>query len=305
MNLIEQNLLESIADLHGTPTGAYNIRRNGEGAGRQSTENIIITTKTDKPGIDITIKPFTKNESVHIPVLVTESGITDLVYNDFYVGEGADVVIVAGCGIHNDGSGNSEHDGIHNFHIGKGARLRYVEKHYGEGDGKGERILNPTTIVTMEEDSYCEMEMVQIKGVDSTVRETSAHLGKNAKMVMVEKLMTHGNQTAKSNMDIYLDGEDSVVQIISRSVAKETSEQVFHPRAIGNNACRAHVQCDSIIMDQAKIASIPEITANHADVQIVHEAAIGRINNDQLIKLQKMGMSEAEAEEIIVQGFLK
>jgi hypothetical protein len=230
MNLIEQNLLESIADLHGTPTGAYNIRRNGEGAGRQSTENIIITTKTDKPGIDITIKPFTKNESVHIPVLVTESGITDLVYNDFYVGEGADVVIVAGCGIHNDGSGNSEHDGIHNFHIGKGARLRYVEKHYGEGDGKGERILNPTTIVTMEEDSYCEMEMVQIKGVDSTVRETSAHLGKNAKMVMVEK--THDARKIKLRNRIWIfisTGKTLWYRLFPDLFAKETSEQVFHP----------------------------------------------------------------------------
>lgn len=305
MNQIEQNLLTSIADLHGIPKGAYNIRKNGEGAGRQSTENIIITTKTDKPGIDILIKPHTKNESVHIPVIITETGVNDLVYNDFYVGEGADVLIVAGCGIHNDGSAKSQHDGIHNFHVGKNARLRYVEKHYGEGDGKGQRVLNPKTIVHMEEGSFCQMELVQIKGVDSTIRDTSAHLEKGAKLVVEERLMTHGAQTAESNMDAFLDGENSVVQIISRSVAKETSQQVFHPRAIGNNNCRAHVQCDSIIMDSAKISSIPEITANHADAQIIHEAAIGRINNDQLIKLQTFGMTEAEAEEVIVQGFLK
>ncbi len=305
MNQIEQNLLASIADLHGVPKGAYNIRRNGEGAGRQSTDNIIITTKTDKPGIDIEIKPFTVNESVHIPVILTESGVEDLVYNDFYVGEGADVLIVAGCGIHNDGSGKSEHDGIHNFHIGKNAKLRYVEKHYGEGEGSGSRVLNPTTIVEMEEGSFCQMELVQIKGVDSTKRDTTAHLGKDAKLVLEERLMTHGAQNAESNVDIYLDGEDSVVQIISRSVAKDVSNQVFHPRAIGNNRCRAHVQCDSIIMDSAKISAIPEITANHADAQIVHEAAIGRINNDQLIKLQTLGMNETEAEEVIVQGFLK
>lgn len=305
MNQIEQNLLASIADLHGTPKGAYNIRENGAGVGRQSTENIIITTKTDKPGIDILIKPFTKNESVHIPVIITETGINDLVYNDFEVGEGADVLIVAGCGIHNDGSAKSQHDGVHNFHIGKGAKLRYVEKHYGEGAGEGQRVLNPKTIVHMEEGSFCQMELVQIKGVDSTIRDTSAHLEKGAKLVVEERLMTHGAQTAESNMDAFLDGEDSVVQIISRSVAKDTSHQIFHPRAIGNNNCRAHVQCDSIIMDDAKISSIPEITANHAEAQIVHEAAIGRINNDQLIKLQTFGMTESEAEEVIVQGFLK
>lgn len=305
MNQIEQNLLESIADLHGVPKGAYNIRRNGEGAGRQSTDNIIITTKTDKPGIDIEIKPHTVNESVHIPVILTESGVNDLVYNDFYVGEGSDVLIVAGCGIHNDGSAKSEHDGVHNFHIGKNAKLRYVEKHYGEGSGTGTRVLNPVTIVTMEEGSFCQMELVQIKGVDSTKRDTTAHLAKDAKLVLEERLMTHGDQNAESNMDIFLDGEDSVVQIISRSVAKDTSTQVFHPKAIGNNRCRAHVQCDSIIMNSAKIGSIPEITANHAEAQIVHEAAIGRINNDQLIKLQTLGMNETEAEEVIVQGFLK
>ena len=305
MNQIDRELLESIADLHEVPEGAYNIRKNGDGDGRRSTEHIIITTKEDKPGIDIEIKPGTKNESVHIPVIVTQSGLKDMVYNDFYVGEDSDVLIVAGCGIHNDGCETSQHDGIHRFYIGKGAKLRYVEKHYGEGEGTGERVLNPTTEVYMEEGSYCEMEMVQIKGVDSTVRETTAHLKANSKLVMVEKLMTHGNQLAQSNVDIHLDGEDSVTQIISRSVAKDASVQVFHPKAIGNAKCRAHVQCDSIIMDRAKISSIPEITANHADAQIVHEAAIGRINNDQLIKLQTLGMTEQEAEEIIVQVFLK
>ena len=305
MNKTDQRILETVADLHGIPQGAYNIRRNGEGGGRRSTENIIITTKEDKPGIDIIVKPFTKNESVHIPVILTESGLNDMVYNDFEIGEGADVLIVAGCGIHNDGSGKSEHDGVHTFHIGKGAKVRYVEKHYGEGSGTGERVLNPVTVVYMQEDSYCEMELVQIKGVDSTKRDTTAHLEKNAKMVMIEKLMTHEEQFAESNMDIYLDGEDSVVQIISRSVAKNSSKQIFHPKAIGNTRCRAHVQCDSIIMDQAQISSIPEIAANHADAQIVHEAAIGRINNDQLVKLQTFGMTDVEAEEVIIEGFLK
>lgn len=306
MNKTDYNLLESIADMHGIPTaGAYNIRKNGQGVERHSTENITIEPKKDKPGIDIIVKPGTKGERVHIPVILTETGIDDLVYNDFYIGDWADVDIVAGCGIHNCGSEKSEHDGIHTFHIGKHARVRYVEKHYGEGEGTGERILNPTTVVEMDENSYCEMEMVQIKGVDSTERDTTASLKAGAKLVINEKLMTHGKQYARSDVVINLDGEDASAQIISRSVAKDESEQIFYPRAVGNAPCRAHVQCDSIIMDDAKIRSIPEIAANHALAQIVHEAAIGRINNDQLTKLQTFGMTQEEAEEVIIQGFLK
>ena len=304
MNTVVDNLLKTIADLDSKPTGAYNIRSNGSGAGRRSTENIVIESKKDLPGIDITIKPGTKGETVYIPVVVTAAGLIDMVYNDFYIGEGADVVIVAGCGIHNDGCEDSRHDGIHRFFIGKNARLKYVEKHYGEGTGTGARILNPTTEVTMEEGSYCEMEMVQIAGVNSTVRETSAHLGKNAKMMVMERLMTHDKQVAHSNMKINLDGEGSSVQIISRSVGLDESEQLFHPDAVGNAACRAHIQCDSILMDHAKISSIPQITANHPDAQIVHEAAIGRINNEQLLKLETLGMTEEEAEAIIVEAFL-
>lgn len=305
MEKIDRGLLESVAGLHDIPAGAYNIRKNGEGYSRQSTANIEIVSKTDKPGIDIIVAPGTKNESVHIPVIITETGINDLVYNDFYIGEDADVLIVAGCGIHNSGDEKSQHDGIHTFHIGKNARIKYVEKHYGEGDGKGERILNPVTVVEQEENSVCEMEMVQIKGVDSTVRDTKASLAAGAKLIVTERLLTHGNQYARSDIDVYLNGEDASSQIISRSVAKDNSKQIFHPNAIGNAKCRAHVQCDSIIMDEATVSSVPAITANSADAQIVHEAAIGRINNDQLIKLMTFGMSEEEAEEVIISGFLK
>ncbi len=305
MDKIDFSMLGKIADMTEIPTvGAYNIRKNGLGVERHSTENIEIIPKTDKPGIDIRIKPGTKAEKVHIPVIITKEGVNDMVYNDFYVGEGADVEIVAGCGIHNSGCQTSEHDGIHRFFIGKNARVRYVEKHYGEGEGTGKRILNPTTQVYMEENSYCEMEMVQIKGVDSTIRETQANLAAGAKYVVLEKLMTHGSQKAESNMTINLNGKDASAQIISRSVAKDTSEQVFKPTAVGNADCKAHVQCDSIIMDEAKISSVPAITANNADAQIVHEAAIGRINNDQLLKLMTFGMDEQEAENIIIQGFL-
>lgn len=305
MNKIDSGLLESIADLHEIPAGAYNIRKNGEGHSRHSTANIEIVTKTDKPGIDIIVAPGTKNESVHIPVIITESGINDVVYNDFYIGDDADVLIVAGCGIHNSGDDKSQHDGIHTFHIGKNARIKYVEKHYGEGNGKGERILNPVTVVEQDENSVCEMEMVQIKGVDSTVRDSKAYLGAGAKLIVTERLLTHGNQYARSDIDVYLNGEDASAQIISRSVAQDESKQIFHPNAIGNAKCRAHVQCDSIIMDTATVSSIPAITANSADAQIVHEAAIGKINNDQLIKLMTFGMSEEEAEEVIINGFLK
>ena len=305
MEKIDKELLEQVAGLHETPKGAYNIRKNSESAGRQSTANIEITSKEDKPGIDITIKPGTKNESVHIPVIITETGVTEMVYNDFYIGEDSDVLIVAGCGIHNSGDSESKHDGIHRFFIKKGAKLRYVEKHYGSGDGNGKRVMNPATEVYMEEDSVCEMEMVQIKGVDSTVRTMTADLGKNAKLKVTERLMTHGSQLARSDMEILLNGENSSAQIVSRSVGRDSSEQIFNPIAVGNNACRAHIQCDSIIMDDSKIRSIPEIAANHKEAQIVHEAAIGRINGDQLLKLQTLGLTADEAEKVIIEGFLK
>lgn len=302
---IDFDLLETIAGLHEIPAGAYNIRKNSEGAGRKSTENITITPKEDKPGIDIHIKPGTKNESVHIPVIITESGITETVYNDFYIGEGADVLIVAGCGIHNVGDDKSEHDGIHRFFIGKNAHVKYVEKHYGEGDGRGEKVLNPTTILELEENAVCELEMVQIKGVDSTIRDTKANLARGAKIIVTERLMTHGHQMARSDMEVNLNGEGASAQIVSRSVGRDESRQIFNPRAVGNSACAAHIQCDSIIMDSAQIRSIPEIDAKHAQAQIIHEAAIGRINNDQLVKLMSFGMDEQEAEEVIIQGFLR
>ena len=304
MNNTDKRMLEAVADLHEIPQGAFSLRKNGESAERRSSANIIIEPKKDKPGIDIIVKAGTKNESVHIPVIITQAGVNDLVYNDFYIEEDADVLIVAGCGIHNSGDQSSEHDGIHRFHIGKNAHIKYVEKHYGEGDGKGDRILNPTTEIFMAENSFCEMESVQIKGVDSTKRDTFAKLEAGARLVILEKLMTHGNQVAHSDMVIELNGEDASSQIISRSVAKDNSEQVFYPRAVGNAKCKAHVQCDSIIMGKAHIRSIPEIAANHCEANIVHEAAIGRINNDQLLKLQTLGKTEEEAEEIIINCFL-
>lgn len=306
MEKMEKDLLHTIADIRGfMPGSAFNLRRNGEGVERHSTEHVKIIAKSDKPGIDIIVDPNTKGESVHIPVILTDSGINDMVYNDFYIGENAEVEIVAGCGIHNDGCDTSQHDGIHAFHIGKNAKITYVEKHYGEGTGSGDRVLNPTTLIYMEEGSYAQMDMSQIKGVDSTIRKTEANLGSKAKLVINEKLMTHGTQTAHSDVTVNLNGEDSVVQIVSRSVGKDDSIQVFHPIAVGNNRSRAHIQCDSIIMDQAKISSIPEIAANHVDAEIIHEAAIGKINSDQLIKLQTFGLSSEEAEQVIVDGFLK
>ncbi len=301
-----KELLQSIAGINGFQPGtAFNLRMDGMGVERHSTSQVTIKQKTQGSGIDIIIQPHTKAEQVHIPVLITQSGIHDLVYNDFYIGEGAEVEIIAGCGIHNDGCDASQHDGIHTFHVGKHAKVIYREKHIGEGKGSGKRILNPTTAVHMEEGSYMEMEMTQIKGVDSTKRKTTCDLADNAKLIIFEKLMTHGEQRADSDVKVELNGADSVVQIISRSVGKDTSIQVFHPIAVGNQACRAHIQCDSILMDHSKISSIPEIAANHVDAQIVHEAAIGKINNEQLVKLQTFGLSQEEAEAVIVEGFLK
>lgn len=305
MDEIQKRILEEVADLHVVPEGAYNIRANGEMAGRNTTANIDITSKEDGSGIDIRIKPGTKNESVHIPVVLSKSGLKEVVYNDFYVGDDCDVVIVAGCGIHNCGNQDSEHDGIHRFYIGKSAKIKYVEKHYGEGDGEGKRILNPGTEVYMEEGSYMEMEMVQIKGVDSTIRDTKAELAAGAKLIVRERLMTHGNQTAVSNYEVDLNGKDASADVISRSVAKDTSYQKFDSRIVGNAPCSGHTECDAIIMDKARILAIPQLEANDLDAALIHEAAIGKIAGEQIIKLMTLGLTEEEAEEQIVNGFLK
>lgn len=305
MDAIQKSMLEKIADLHEVPEGAYNIRSNGALAGRNTTANIDIVTKQDKPGIDIIIKPGTKNESVHIPVILSESGLNDCVYNDFYIGEGADVVIVAGCGIHNCGTDTSEHDGIHTFFIGKNAKVKYIEKHYGEGDGTGEKILNPTTIVHIDEGGYMEMETTQIKGVDSTIRDTQADLKDGASLVIKEKIMTHGNQTAETNFVVNLDGVDSSANVISRSVAKNSSKQVFNSKICGNNKCYGHTECDAILMDNGHDNAVPSLEANDLDASLIHEAAIGKIAGEQLIKLMTLGLTEHEAEEQIINGFMK
>lgn len=305
MDAIQKSMLEKIADLHEVPEGAYNIRSNGALAGRNTTANIDIVTKQDKPGIDIIIKPGTKNESVHIPVILSESGLNDCVYNDFYIGEGADVVIVAGCGIHNCGADTSEHDGIHTFFIGKNAKVKYIEKHYGEGDGTGEKILNPTTIVHIDEGGYMEMETTQIKGVDSTIRDTQADLKDGASLVIKEKIMTHGNQTAETNFVVNLDGVDSSANVISRSVAKDSSKQVFNSKICGNNKCYGHTECDAILMDNGHVNAVPSLEANDLDASLIHEAAIGKIAGEQLIKLMTLGLTEHEAEEQIINGFMK
>ncbi len=305
IDAIQMRILEEVAGLHEVPEGAYNIRANGKTAQRSSTANIDIISKEDGSGIDIKIRPFTKHESVHIPVVLSQSGLTETVYNDFYIGEGADVVIVAGCGIHNCGDQKSEHDGIHRFFVGKNAKVKYVEKHYGDGDGKGQRILNPVTEVTMEEGSYMEMEMVQIKGVDSTKRTTVADLDKNAKLIVRERLLTHGSQDAESSFVVNLNGEDSSADVVSRSVAKENSHQKFVSQINGNTRCAGHTECDAIIMDDAKIVAVPELTANDVDAVLIHEAAIGKIAGEQIIKLMTLGLTEEEAEAQIVNGFLK
>lgn len=305
MDAIQKNLLEQVADLHEIPTGAYNIRTNGGLAGRNTTANIDIITKEDKPGIDIIIKPGTKKESLHIPVLLTQSGIKESVYNDFIIGEGCDVTIIAGCGIHNGGKEGSEHSGIHSFVVGKNSKVKYVEKHYGSGEGTGERVMNPTTIIELKEGAYLEMDTVQIKGVDSTKRTTKATLGDNATLVIKEKIMTHGKQTAETDFEVNLDGENSGANVISRSVAKDDSYQLFLSKINGNNKCHGHTECDAIIMDKACVRAVPEITANHIDASLIHEAAIGKIAGEQLIKLMTLGLTEAEAEAQIVSGFLK
>ena len=305
MDIIQKQLLEAVADLHEIPAGAFNIRANGVTAGKNTTANIDIVQKEDVDGIDIKIKDGTKKESVHMPVLLSQSGIEEMVYNDFYIGDDCDVTIIAGCGIHNGGDLASKHDGIHRFFVGKNSHVKYVEKHYGSGDGLGERIMNPETVVELGEGSNMEMEMVQIKGVDSTVRATKASLAQGAKLTVTERLMTHGKQYAESQFDVDLNGEDSSANIISRAVARDNSVQIFKSAVNGNAKCSGHTECDAIIMDHANISAIPKITANNPDAALIHEAAIGKIAGEQIIKLMTLGLTEAEAEEHIVNGFLK
>ena len=305
MDQIQKRLLAEVADLHDIPEGAYNIRANGETAVRNTTANIDIVSKEDGTGIDIKVKAGTKKESIHIPVVLSKSGLKEVVYNDFYIGEDCDVFIVAGCGIDNCGNQDSEHDGIHRFYIGKNAKVKYVEKHYGGGDGLGKRILNPGTEVYMEEGSSMEMEMVQIKGVDSTDRKTIAKLEAGAKLIVRERLMTHGEQTAISDYVVELNGEGANADVISRSVAKDESYQKFDSRIVGNAPCTGHTECDAIIMGNAKILAIPQLEANNIDAALIHEAAIGKIAGEQIIKLMTLGLTEEEAEEQIVNGFLR
>lgn len=305
MDAIQKNLLEQVAGLHEIPEGAYNIRSDGQLAGRNTTANIDIISKQDKSGIDIYIKPGTTNESVHLPVILSQSGLQELVYNDFHVGENCDVTIIAGCGIHNCGTDTSKHDGVHTFYVGKNSKVRYIERHYGEGDGRGENIMNPETVVHLEENAYMEMETTQIKGIDSTNRITRGDLKDGATLEVREKIMTHGKQYAKTDFHVELNGKDSSTNIVSRSVAKGESHQVFLAKISGNNKCAGHSECDAIIMENAHVDATPELSANNIDASLIHEAAIGKIAGDQLIKLMTLGLTEAEAEEQIINGFLK
>lgn len=305
MDTIQKNLLREVAELDSLPTGAYNIRSNGTLSSRNTTANVDIVTKTDKPGIDIIVRPGTVNESIHIPVIISETGLTDLVYNDFFIGEDCDITIVAGCGIHNCGTQLSQHDGIHAFHLAKNAHLRYVEKHYGEGEEGGENIMNPTTLIDLAEGAKMEIEATQIKGINSTKRITKATLAADASLVIHEKVMTHQMQYAESDFTVDLNGDGASTNVVSRSVAKDTSHQLFLSRINGNARCSGHTECDAIIMDNATVRAIPEITASCVDAALIHEAAIGKIAGEQITKLMTLGLSESEAEEQIVNGFLK
>ena len=305
MNNVTQKLLELVSDLFGKPEGAYNIREDSQCAGRANSEHIRIESKTDKPGINIFVDPDTKGEKVYIPACVTHSNVDDLVYNDFYIGSGADVTIVAGCGIHTDGEADSRHNGIHRFFIGKGARVLYLEKHIGIGEGTGKRIINPQTVCEIGEGGYMEMDTTQIEGVDSTLRETRARLEKDARLVIREKIMTHDAQTATTDFEVELNGEGSGADLVSRSVAKGHSKQLFRSRIYGNALCNGHSECDAIIMDNGEVSAIPELTAHHVDAALIHEAAIGKIAGEQIVKLMTLGLTEEQAERKIIEGFLK
>ena len=305
LDSIKLNILREVADLEGVPKGAYSLRVDGEMFGKNSSENIIIEKKTDKPGIDIYVKAGTKKESLHIPVILAESGLREVVYNDFHIGEGADVLIIAGCGIHNCGVQDSEHSGIHSFFVGKNARVKYVEKHYGEGDGNGKNVMNPHTVVELDEGAYMEMETTQIKGVDSTKRKTDAVLKAKSTLIIHEKIMTHGEQFAETEFCVDLQGDDCGTHVVSRSVAKDNSRQLFISDVKGNSRCSGHTECDAIIMDNASVVAVPKIVANNTEASLIHEAAIGKIAGEQIIKLMTLGLDEKRAEEEIINGFLK
>ena len=305
LDSIKLNMLREVADLEGVPKGAYSLRVDGEMFGKNSSENIIIDKKTDKPGIDIYVKAGTKKESLHIPVILAESGLREVVYNDLHIGEGADVLIIAGCGIHNCGVQDSEHSGIHSFFVGKNARVKYVEKHYGEGDGNGKNVMNPHTVVELDEGAYMEMETTQIKGVDSTKRKTDAVLKAKSTLIIHEKIMTHGEQFAETEFCVDLQGDDCGTHVVSRSVAKDNSRQLFISDVKGNSRCSGHTECDAIIMDNASVVAVPKIVANNTEASLIHEAAIGKIAGEQIIKLMTLGLDEKQAEEEIINGFLK
>ncbi len=303
MNSIDKSLLEKIADLHGIPEGSYNIRKNGESVERKTTPEIDIITKKDKPGIDIFVNENVVNKSVHIPVIITQSGLTEDVYNDFYIGKNSDVLIVAGCGIHNPGTEKSEHDGIHTFHVNENSKIRYVEKHFGYGK-KAEKVLNPITEIYLGKNAEMTLETYQLGGVSSAIRKTKAILEDNAKLIIKEKILTEENQTAETHFEVVLKGKNSSVKVTSRSVAKGKSYQKFVSNIIGENDCFGHVECDAILLDNARVVSVPEIDAKCVDASLIHEAAIGKIAGDELIKLESLGLSQEEAEKVIIDGFL-
>ncbi len=306
MDSITEKLLGIVSDWKGASfKGAYNIRENSGCAGRQSSENIKIENKSDNPGIVIRIGSGAQKETVYIPACVTHGGVNDLVYNDFYVEDGADVIIVAGCGVHSDDEEEARHNGIHRFFIGKNARVLYKEKHVGTGTGSGAKRIDPVTDVVMEENSYMEMDTMQISGVTSTNRLTTAKLGAGAKLVIRERLLTDGNETAKSDFSVSLDGEDSGVDLVSRSVAKGNSYQEYHSVIKGNCRCTGHSECDAILADNGRVNAAPELYAGNIDASLIHEAAIGKIAGEQIIKLRTLGLTEEEAEQKIIDGFLK
>lgn len=302
---IDKELLQQVADLHQVPQGSFNIRKNGEPVSRESNNDIEIVSKQNKPGIDIIVANDVKNKSVHIPVIVTKSGLNDLTYNDFYIGDNAEVTIVAGCGIHNSGNETAGHDGIHTFHIGKNAHVIYVEKHLGLGKGKGDKILNPTTKIVMEENSYLEMQTLQIGGVSYSNRKTSAKLMANSELNIKESLLTTDNQVAKTTFVVDMVGENCKCNVVSRSVAKNNSVQEFKSKLVGKSACYGRVECDAILLDNAQVKSVPEIDARCVDATLNHEATVGKIAGEQLLKLMTLGLTQQEAEDLIIKGYLK
>ena len=302
-----ENTLKMFKEMFGdvdTSNVAMNIREDAQTCQRRNSENVIITGLKDNTGLKIHVLSSAKGEEVFIPAIVTKSNITDEVRNDFYIDSGAEVIIQAGCALHTDGNGESTHNGNHHFYIGEGAKVTYNEKHFGEGTN-AKKTISPSNVIVLEKNAYLKMDTIQTDGVSYTNRTTKATVKAGARLEINERIQTQNDQQSISNIDIDAIGDGASIDIVSRSVAKDDSVQTLKTNITANSVCTGHSECDTILVGNGKATSIPALVANNPKASLVHEAAIGRISQQQIEKLQTLGLDEEEAEHYIIKGFLR